>query len=180
MAKKKINRQNAHKKASLARTPARVETMTDLLMARDAIALTVDGLMEGLQAYRSFATGDGQSQSEPDYATRLKTQQLILEHLVGCPPKRTQVLHGVMPSDPLIDRGQLIKSIDEKIAAMVNRPDVTVSELLQAKRSLVEAEKDAPMKKLSEAELVAEAKRIHGMAEPLPSEPQTQTESTSK
>ncbi len=156
----------------LAHAPARVEVMAEMLMEKDAIKKTVDGLMEGLEAYRSFATGDGQSQTEPDYATRLKTQQLILEHLVGCPPKRTHVLHGYAPSQPSVDRSELRETIDKKIAAMVNRPDVTLSELLQAGKALAESDKDAPMSPLTEAELVEKARQIHGTAAPEPTIPQ--------
>lgn len=162
--KKKPSVPKRAKLASLACTPARVETMTDLLMAKDALNLTVCGLIEGLQAYRSFATGAGGSQTEPDYATRLKTQQLILEHLVGCPPKRTQVIHGVMPASPM-NREQFRDTISQKLSALISRPDVTVSELLAAQRGLEEDEKNQGVAPMSEAELVAAARRVHGMAE---------------
>lgn len=160
--KKKPSPPKQAKKVSLARVPARVETMTDGLIKRNALELTLDGLMEGLQAFRSFSTGEGGSQTEPDYATRLKTQQLILEHLVGCPPKRTQVIHGVMPTAPM-DREQTRDAIAQKLSLLISRPDVTVSELLAAQRGLEETEKDSAAKPLNEEELIAAARRVHGM-----------------
>lgn len=148
----------------LTHAHARVEdTLNDLLSEKKLLELAVEGLLEGLQAYRSFAVGEGQSQTEPDFATRLKTQQVILSYRVGEPVKRQQILTGKMPEHD-VDVTELRQTIAKKLAARVNSPDVTVAELVAAGKSLAEADKDAPLTPMSEAEAVTEARRIHGMA----------------
>jgi len=154
------------------------EKLAQILEDNDAVTKAVQTLLEMLNStVEHWSKADEMMVLEVDGQTRTKAAQTLLAYAVGDPVKRQQILSGKLPSEA-VDRALLMENIDKKIAAMVNRPDVTVSELLQAKKSLVEAEKDAPLKKLSEAELVAEAKRIHGMAEP-PPELKPEKESTS-
>lgn len=148
---------------SLAHAPARRDAspIIELLLERDANVKVVDGLMEGLSAMRSFATGEGGSQTEPDYATRLKTQQTILAQLYGEPPKRTLVLHGEMPKNAP-SREEMRDTIDKALAAIISNPHATTSELLAVKKTLAESEAATPSK-LTPEEKDSEVRRILGI-----------------
>ena len=132
-----------------------------LLDRHDATARAVVALIDGLSATKAYQQ-DGKLVSVIDHATRTKSAELLLNFAVGKPVERQQVLTGRVPAQA-IDRAQLRETIDQKLAALVARDGVTVAELVAAEKVLGEqsAELTSP---ISEAEAIAEARRIHGMA----------------
>lgn len=150
---------------------ARIPETPNLHLARileenGAVEKSVKTLTEMLDATMEFwSKKDECMVLEVDGATRVKAAQILLAYSVGDPVKRQQILSGKLPVEP-VDRTALRETIDKKIAAMVNRPDVTLQELLQACKALAESDKDSPMSPMTEAELVKKAREIHGTADP--------------
>lgn len=165
MSKKKPDDSGSVKPDRLARACApNFNELAKLLEDGKAVEKAVATLIELLKStIWHYDASLKEWELEVDGGTRVKAAQLLLAYSVGEPVKRQQILTGTIPDKP-VDGNELRETINRKIAARVNAPDVTVAELVAAGKSLAEAEKDAPMTPLTEAEATEEARRIHGMA----------------
>jgi hypothetical protein len=146
------------------------EQLQKLLDDKDAVVMAVDTLFDCLNATRSFQQ-NGEKVTVPDHATRQKAASLLLAHGIGLPIERAQILTGTIPTKPM-ERAKFRALIERKLAALVNRPDVTVDELLAAREALVDPEGKERMSPMTEEQAIAEARRIHGLP-PAGQEPQS-------
>jgi hypothetical protein len=162
---------NKPKSDRVARTGG-IPDICAMIDDREALGKALDTLVELLgSVVRHYDPQTREHELAVDGATRTKAAQILIEQRVGQAVKRQQIITGKMESPVIGSREDFAKLIDEKIYAMVNRPDVTLSELFAAKRSVVEDDKKQKMEPLNEAQLLAEARRIHGMADEQPAPP---------
>jgi len=72
------------------------------------------------------------------------------------------ILSGKIPTTPPTAEA-LRETIRAKLAARIDQPDVSVAELVAARKALEEQEAEAPPKKLTEAEKEARTREILGI-----------------
>jgi len=134
-----------------------------LLDEKDVVPQSIAALIEGLQACRTYPTPDGPC-TEPDHATRIKAAQALLAYAVGEPVKRQQILSAALPVTPP-SQAELTETIDRKIAALLGEKAVTLQSLVAARKAMsgASAKESAGREKLTEEEIVAKAREIHGI-----------------
>lgn len=138
------------------------DALAKKLADMDAMPKAVETLIELLDAtVEHWSKAEERMVLEVDGQTRTKSAAILLAYTVGEPVKRQQILTGVI-SNESVDRTWLKETIDKKLASLVTRDDVTVSELIQAKKAMDESEKDEPSK-LTPAERESEIARILGI-----------------
>jgi hypothetical protein len=134
-----------------------------LLAKSGSVEKAVKCLHRNLNAKRSyFDTASGSWIEQDDAPAQVASAKTLLSYAVGEPIKRQQILSGKMPDAPP-NRAQLMDTIDRRIAGLLDRPDLSVAELLAARKALAEAEASEPLPALSEEEAVNRARKIHGL-----------------
>jgi hypothetical protein len=134
-----------------------------LMVKKGSVEKALDALHRNLDAKRShFDTASGTWIEENDSAAQVASAKALLSWGIGEPVKRQQILSGKIPTTPPTP-AELRETITAKIAAQLERPDVSVAELVAARKALAEQEADAPAPKLTEAEREAEVRRILGI-----------------
>jgi hypothetical protein len=134
-----------------------------LMQERGSVGKALDCLHRNLDAKRShYDSATGQWVQEDDAASQVSSAKALLSYAVGEPIKRQQILSGKMPTTPPTP-AELRETINAKIAAQIERPDVSVAELVAARKALAEQEADAPKPRLSEEEKEAEVRRVLGI-----------------
>jgi hypothetical protein len=105
---------------------------------------------------------DGRLVETIDHTARIKSAELLLAHGVGKPVERMHTITARVPTEA-VDRVALRGTIERKLAALVDRPGITMDELLQARRILSEVEKatSEETKPLSEEAWVAASRKVH-------------------
>ena len=105
------------------------------------VSRALDTLLECLGATRNrWDTQKKEWVSEPDSKTRLAAAQLLLSYGVGHPVKRQEIV-TTQASAQAPEPSALIEAIDRKMAALLHRNDLTLPQLLAAKKLVEEARK---------------------------------------
>ena len=138
-------------------------TFARLMEEKGSVSAALDALHRNLTALRSrYDAAKGEWIVEDDGPTQVASAKALLSWGIGEPVKRQQILSGKIPDAPL-NREQLRDAIDRRIAAKLEQPDLSATELLSLKKALVEVEASEPLTPLTEEQAVAAARRIHGM-----------------
>ena len=127
------------------------------------VARAIDTLLECLGATRNrWDTQKKEWVSEPDSKTRLAAAQLLLSYGVGNPVKRQEIVATqATPEAP--EPSALIEAIDRKMAALLNRNDLTLPQLVAAKKQVEQSRKKAKATPMTEEEYTNRTRRIHGL-----------------
>ena len=138
-------------------------TFARLMEEKGSVAAALDALHRNLTALRSrYDAAKGEWIVEDDGPTQVASAKALLAWGIGEPVKRQQILSGKIPTTPPT-AAELRETIRAKLAARIDQPDVSVAELVAARKALEEHEAEAPPKKLTEAEREAEIKNILGV-----------------
>ena len=138
-------------------------TFARLMAEKGSVSKALDCLHRNLDAKRShFDTASGTWIEENDSAAQVASAKALLSWGIGEPVKRQQILSGKIPTTPPT-ADALRDTITAKLAARIEMPDVSVAELVAARKALAEQEADAPAPKLTEQERENEVRRILGI-----------------
>ena len=130
---------------------------------KGSVAAALDALHRNLTALRSrYDAAKGEWIVEDDGPTQVASAKALLAWGIGEPVKRQQILSGKIPTTPPTAEA-LRETIRAKLAARIDMPDVSVAELVAARKALEEQEAEAPPKKLTEAEKEARTREILGI-----------------
>ena len=139
------------------------DVVAEHLRETQGVSRAIDTLLECLGATRS--RWDAQKKewvSEPDTKARLAAAQLLLSYGVGNPVKRQEIVTTqATPEAP--EPSALIEAIDRKMAALLNRNDLTLPQLVAAKKQVEQSRKKAKATPMTEEEYTDRARRIHGL-----------------
>ena len=139
------------------------DVVAEHLRETQGVSRAIDTLLECLGATRS--RWDAQKKewvSEPDTKARLAAAQLLLSYGVGNPVKRQEIVTTqATPEAP--EPSALIEAIDRKMAALLNRNDLTLPQLVAAKKQVEQSRKKAKATPMTEEEYTNRARRIHGL-----------------
>jgi len=143
--------------------PSKTDVVEAHLHETKGVARAIDTLLECLGATRN--RWDAQKKewvSEPDTKARLSAAQLLLSYGVGNPVKRQEIVTTqATPAAP--EPSALIEAIDRKMAALLNRNDLTLPQLVAAKKLVEQSRKKAKATPMTEEEYTNRARRIHGL-----------------
>ena len=138
-------------------------TFARLMAEKGSVEKALDCLHRNLDAKKShFDTASGTWIEEDDAAAQVASAKALLSWGIGEPVKRQQILSGKIPTRPPTP-AELRETINAKIAAQLERPDVSVAELVAARKALAEQEADAPPAKMTPAEHDAHIAQILGI-----------------
>jgi len=139
------------------------DVVAEHLRETQGVSRAIDTLLECLGATRS--RWDAQKKewvSEPDTKARLAAAQLLLSYGVGNPVKRQEIVTTqATPEAP--EPSALIEAIDRKMAALLNRNDLTLPQLVAAKKQVEQSRKKAKATPMTEEEYTNRTRRIHGL-----------------
>ena len=139
------------------------DVVAEHLRETQGVSRAIDTLLECLGATRS--RWDAQKKewvSEPDTKARLAAAQLLLSYGVGNPVKRQEIVTPqATPEAP--EPSALIEAIDRKMAALLNRNDLTLPQLVAAKKLVEQSRKKKENVPMTEEEWTNRARRIHGL-----------------
>jgi len=134
-----------------------------LMEEKGSVGKALDCLHRNLDAKRShFDAGKNEWVLEDDAPSQVASAKALLSWGIGEPVKRQQILSGKIPTTPPTAQ-TLRDTIYAKLAARIEMPDVSVAELVAARKALAEQEADAPSPKLTGAEKEEEIRRILGI-----------------
>jgi len=138
-------------------------TFARLMAEKGSVEKALDALHANLSAKRSrYDAAKGEWIVEDDGPTQVASAKALLAWGIGEPVKRQQILSGKIPTTPPT-ADALRDTITAKLAARIEMPDVSVAELVAARKALAEQEADAPAPKLTPAEQDEEIKAILGI-----------------
>ena len=127
------------------------------------VSRAIDTLLECLGATRNrWDTQKKEWVSEPDTKARLAAAQLLLSYGVGNPVKRQEIVTTQATSEAP-EPSVLIEAIDRKIAELLNRRDLTLPQLVAAKKQVEQSRKKKENTPMTEEEWTNRARRIHGL-----------------
>jgi len=127
------------------------------------VSRAIDTLLECLGATRTrWDTQKKEWVSEPDTKARLAAAQLLLSYGVGNPVKRQEIVTTQAPPQAP-EPSALIEAIDRKMAALLNRNDLTLPQLVAAKKQVEQSRKKKENIPMTEEEYTNRARRIHGL-----------------
>ena len=130
---------------------------------KGSVAAALDALHRNLTALRSrYDAAKGEWIVEDDGPTQVASAKALLAWGIGEPVKRQQILSGKIPTTPPTAEA-LRETIRSKLAARIDQPDVSVAELVAARKALEEQEAETPKAKKTEAEREEEVRRILGV-----------------
>ena len=143
--------------------PSKTDVVEAHLRETKGVSRAIDTLLECLGATRTrWDTQKKEWVSEPDTKARLAAAQLLLSYGVGNPVKRQEIVATqATPEAP--EPSALIEAIDRKIAALLNRSDLTLPQLVAAKKLVEQSRKKAKATPMTEEEYTNRARRIHGL-----------------
>ena len=112
---------------------SKIDVVEAHLRETKGVSRAIDTLLECLGATRNrWDTQKKEWVSEPDTKARLAAAQLLLSYGVGNPVKRQEIVATqATPEAP--EPSALIEAIDRKMAALLNRNDLTLPPLVAAK-----------------------------------------------
>ena len=143
--------------------PSKTDVVEAHLRETKGVARAIDTLLECLGATRThWDTQKKEWVSEPDTKARLAAAQLLLSYGVGNPVKRQEIVTTQAPQ-AAPEPSALIESIDRKIAELLNRKDLTLPQLVAAKKQVEQSRKKAKATPMTEEEYTNRARRIHGL-----------------
>jgi len=112
---------------------SKIDVVEAHLRETKGVSRAIDTLLECLGATRNrWDTQKKEWVSEPDTKARLAAAQFLLSYGVGNPVKRQEIVTTqATPQAP--EPSALIEAIDRKMAALLNRNDLTLPPLVAAK-----------------------------------------------
>ena len=138
-------------------------TFARLMAEKGSVEKALDALHANLSAKRSrYDAAKGEWIVEDDGPTQVASAKALLAWGIGEPVKRQQILSGKIPTTPPT-AAELRETIRAKLAARIDQPDVSVAELVAARKALEEQEAETPKAKKTEAEREEEVRRILGV-----------------
>ena len=139
------------------------DVVAEHLRETKGVSRAIDTLLECLGATRTrWDTHKKEWVSEPDTKARLAAAQLLLSYGVGNPVKRQEIVTTQAPQ-AAPEPSALIEAIDRKIAELLNRKDLTLPQLVAAKKQVEQSRKKAKATPMTEEEYTNRARRIHGL-----------------
>ena len=143
--------------------PSKTDVVEAHLRDTNGVSRAIDTLLECLGATRNrWDTQKKEWVSEPDTKARLAAAQLLLSYGVGNPVKRHEIVTTQAPPQAP-EPSALIEAIDRKIAELLNRKDLTLPQLVAAKKLVEQSRKKKENVPMTEEEWTNRARRIHGM-----------------
>ena len=143
--------------------PSKTDVVEAHLRETKGVSRAIDTLLECLGATRTrWDTHKKEWVSEPDTKARLAAAQLLLSYGVGNPVKRQEIVTTQAPQ-AAPEPSALIEAIDRKMAALLNRNDLTLPQLVAAKKLVEQSRKKAKATPMTEEEYTNRARRIHGL-----------------
>jgi len=143
--------------------PSKTDVVEAHLRETKGVARAIDTLLECLGATRNrWDTQKKEWVSEPDTKARLAAAQLLLSYGVGNPVKRQEIVTTQSPPRAP-EPSALIEAIDRKIAELLNRKDLTLPQLVAAKKQVEQSRKKKENTPMTEEEYTDRARRIHGL-----------------
>ena len=143
--------------------PSKTDVVEAHLRETKGVARAIDTLLECLGATRNrWDTQKKEWVSEPDTKNRLAAAQLLLSYGVGNPVKRQEIVTTQSPPRAP-EPSALIEAIDRKIAELLNRKDLTLPQLVAAKKQVEQSRKKKENTPMTEEEWTNRARRIHGL-----------------
>ena len=139
------------------------DVVAEHLRETKGVSRAIDTLLECLGATRTrWDTQKKEWVSEPDTKNRLAAAQLLLSYGVGNPVKRQEIITTQSPPQAP-EPSALIEAIDRKMAELLNRKDLTLPQLVAAKKQVEQSRKKAKATPMTEEEYTDRARRIHGL-----------------
>ena len=142
---------------------SKIDVVEAHLRETKGVSRAIDTLLECLGATRNrWDTQKKEWVSEPDTKARLAAAQFLLSYGVGNPVKRQEIVTTqATPQAP--EPSALIEAIDRKMAALLNRNDLTLPQLVAAKKQVEQSRKKKENIPMTEEEYTNRARRIHGL-----------------
>ena len=140
------------------------DVVAEHLRETKGVSRAIDTLLECLGATRTrWDTHKKEWVSEPDTKARLAAAQLLLSYGVGNPVKRQEIITTQSPPQAP-EPSALIEAIDRKMAELLNRKDLTLPQLVAAKKQVEQSRKKKENTPMTEEEWTNRARRIHGLS----------------
>jgi len=143
--------------------PSNTDVVAEHLRETKGVSRAIDTLLECLDATRTrWDTQKKEWVSEPDTKARLAAAQLLLSYGAGNPVKRQEIITTQSPPQAP-EPSALIEAIDRKMAELLNRKDLTLPQLVAAKKQVEQSRKKKENTPMTEEEWTNRARRIHGL-----------------